>query len=97
VSVVGGTVGSLLAALLVTWKAGPSCGNVATSSNVRSGLTGLGAVALVIAAPWVLAFFLAPGRWRPIAIGLIVTVAPLAVVALTHTHAADWNGGGFCF
>jgi hypothetical protein len=24
-------------------------------------------------------------------------VAPLAVVALTHTHAADWNGGGFCF
>ena len=83
--------------MLVIWKASPNCGNLATSANVRSGLIGLGTAALILGAPWVLAASLASRRWRPMVIGLIITVLPLAVVASLHTHPADWNGGGFCF
>jgi hypothetical protein len=97
VSVVCGVFASLLASFLMTWKAGPNCGNLATSANVRSGIAGLGTAALVLAAPWMFAVFLASRRWRPMVIGLSITVLPLVVVAATHTHAADWNGGGFCF
>jgi hypothetical protein len=41
-SLAGGIAASLLVAFLVTWKAGPNCGDVATSANARRGLTGLG-------------------------------------------------------
>ena len=92
-----GIVAALFAAFLVTWKAGPNCGNLATSATVRSGLTGLSASALILSSPWVLAAFLARRRWRQMVIGLIITVLPLAVVAATHTHPTDWNGGQFCF
>jgi hypothetical protein len=92
-----GTVISLLAAFLVTWKASPSCGGVATSSNVRTGMTGLGIAALILAALWVSAVLLAPRRWRPMVIGLIITLLPLGVMAATHAHAGDWNHGGFWF
>ena len=97
VSAACGVFAALLAAFLVIWKAGPNCGNLATSATVRSGLIGFCSSALILAAPWALAAFLATRRWRPMVVGLIITVSPLAVVAATHTHPADWNGAGFCF
>jgi hypothetical protein len=95
--VVCGTLASLLAAFVVTWKAEPSCGNLATTANVRAGLTGLGIAAVLLASPWVLTVCLASKRWRPLVVGLTLTLLPLAVVAATHSQAADWNDGGFCF
>jgi hypothetical protein len=33
------------------------------------------------------------GRWW----SAWFTVLPIAAVAVTHSHPADWNGDGFCF
>ena len=96
VGVVCGVIAALLAAFLVTWHAAPNCGHVATSANLRTGLSGFGIAALVLATPWMTALLLAPRRWKPMTIGLVVTALPLALIAGTHTHTADWNGGGFC-
>jgi hypothetical protein len=30
-------------------------------------------------------------------VGLVLTDLPIAAVAMTHTHPADWSGDGFSF
>jgi hypothetical protein len=96
VSVVGGILASLLVSFLVRWKEGGGCSGRATSAHARDGLTALAIAALVIAAPWVLAAFVSKRRGRML-VGLLLAIVPLAVMAATHLHRADWNGGGFCF
>ena len=91
-----GLLGALVAVFLATWTAAPGCGAPATSANVRSGLSLLGWAGLLLGAPWVVAAGLRPRRWPFMLGGLLVTLVPLAVMAMTHTHPTAWHAT-FCY
>jgi hypothetical protein len=92
-----GLVAALGVVFLVSWRAAPGCGSEATTANVRLGLSALGWAAAILGSPWLIGAAVAPKRWRPMAAGLVLALAPLAAMALTHTRPESWDGGGFCF
>jgi uncharacterized protein (DUF983 family) len=68
--------GSIACGFLGDVEAAPTCGHVATAANLRTGFAGFGIAALVLAAPWMLAALLVRRRWKPMIIGLAVTLLP---------------------
>lgn len=76
---------------LVGWGAGTTCSNTPTAHNRTDGLRDLGIAAGVLALPWVL--WMLPGRrLGRLVLGLLLSLSPLALMALTHLDVASWRG-----
>lgn len=91
------TGASALVALFVIFGDSTSCEEPATSAQRQHGLVHLAIAAIVFAALWALPAALVRHRWRRFVAAALVTILPIAAVALSHLSVRAWTGNGFCF
>src|SRR3954468_10743882 len=83
------------ATLFINWGASTSCGDAATTSNVREGELDLVFAAGVFLVPWGIAMFISPRRLR-LAVAAVAAISPLLIGMVAGLNPQFWTNG-WCF
>lgn len=88
---------AVIVAVFIVFGYSTSCSDPATSANRDRGLWAFLVEGLVYAALWGVGAVIGRRTWGRFAIGGVVTLLPVILIALQHRHTSDWVGNGFCF